>query len=239
MIAWTQTLRELKAVDSDHLSPWWWLIFPLAAAVVLLITGRLPREIFYLWVDSETRGALEISQLLLSLAGLAVAVRVLILPALRRQPWLYGWVGIAALGCLYISGEEASWGQHYFAWNTPETWKALNDQEETNLHNLNAWFDQKPRLMLELGVIFGGIVIPLLAISRPSIRENWYGVILPPLICLPSALLAEFSKIAERLLDLLPFHAYLFFRASEVQEFFFYYFILLYLIVLHRRLRHA
>lgn len=33
-------------------------------------------------------------------------------------------------------GEEASWGQHWFGFDTPEGLKKLNAQEETNLHNL-------------------------------------------------------------------------------------------------------
>ncbi len=42
---------------------------------------------------------------------------------------------IGALGSLYIAGEEMSWGQHFFHWNTPEYWAEVNRQQETNLHN--------------------------------------------------------------------------------------------------------
>lgn len=33
-------------------------------------------------------------------------------------------------------GEEISWGQRLFGWETPQEWKAQNAQAETNLHNL-------------------------------------------------------------------------------------------------------
>jgi hypothetical protein len=49
------------------------------------------------------------------------------------------------LGILFLMafGEEISWGQRIFNWNTPEEFKHLNAQEETNLHNL--WMFQSYR----------------------------------------------------------------------------------------------
>ena len=83
------------------------------------------------------------------------------------------------------------------------------------------------------------IVAPLLMLWRPGLRRRPWAVILPPLLCLPSALLAEISRMAERLLGLAGSNGYLFYRASEVQEFYFYLFMLLYLMVLRRRLQAA
>jgi ABC-type branched-subunit amino acid transport system permease subunit len=166
-----------------------------------------------------------------------VAVRMLWLRPVRDQPWLFAWIAIAALGCFYIAGEEASWGQHYLGWVTPESWSTINDQGETNLHNISSWFDQKPRSLLEIGVVVGGILVPIFAYFRPRVRRYRFAIILPPAICLPTALLAEFSMGSERAVELLGGSSYLFSRASEVQEIYFYWFILLYLIVVERRLR--
>ncbi|MCB9982820.1 MAG: hypothetical protein H6861_03965 [Rhodospirillales bacterium] len=38
----------------------------------------------------------------------------------------------------------------------------MNDQNETNLHNISSRFDQKPRLILLVGVVVGGLIIPAL-----------------------------------------------------------------------------
>ena len=69
------------------------------------------------------------------------------------------------LGVLYFLGEEISWGQFYFSWNTPETYASINTQEETNLHNLpgiyNELFAKIPRLMLSILSLVGGGIIPL------------------------------------------------------------------------------
>ena len=59
-------------------------------------------------------------------------------------------------------GGGDSWGQHFLGWESSEFWQDINDQSETNLHNTSSWLDQKPRLILEIGVMVGGIVIPLL-----------------------------------------------------------------------------
>lgn len=237
MVRHSPTWCDLRIETPESISSLWWLWLPLAIALTLLYLGQMAPGFYAVWIGSESHGLLEFSQVLLPLAGLLVAVRILLLPALRLRPWLYAWVGGAALACLYVAGEEASWGQHYVGWATPEAWMAINDQGETNLHNTSSWLDQKPRALLELGVALGGIVIPLWALWRPAIRQTRFAVILPPLICLPVALLAEVSRMTERLLKQVADGAYLFNRASEVQEFYFFYFVLLYLIVLQRRLK--
>ncbi len=74
---------------------------------------------------------------------------------------LRAWLFIMIMGSAYFALEEISYGQHMFGWGTAETWKELNDQDETNLHNVHAMFDQVPRAMLTLGILIGGIILPL------------------------------------------------------------------------------
>ena len=76
----------------------------------------------------------------------------------NAKVWLLMW----ALACIYFAGEEASWGQWYFHWDTPESFRQLNDQQETNLHNVSSWFDQKPRFVVESWIFLAGFVWPLL-----------------------------------------------------------------------------
>ncbi len=229
-------VSDLVDAAEIHMSPLWWLWLPLAAALFLALTTHFAQGFYADWIIREDRGALELAHVVIPLAGLVWALRILALPRLRQQPWLYVWFGLAALGCLFIAGEEASWGQHYLGWATPDNWRAVNDQGETNLHNTSSWFDQKPRLLLEIGIIVGGILLPLAALWRPGLRGRGLAPILPPLLCLPVALLAEASRLSERLLQLSGGDFRLFTRSSEVQELYFYAFILLYLVVLRRRL---
>ncbi len=46
-------------------------------------------------------------------------------------------------------------------WTAPETWAEINDQQETNLHNVHPVFDQLPRALLTLGILIGGVILPL------------------------------------------------------------------------------
>src|SRR5690606_22003374 len=61
-------------------------------------------------------------------------------------PKLRGWLIFIAIGTFWLLGEETSWGQHYFSWETGGWFATANDQGETNIHNTEGgWFDQKPR----------------------------------------------------------------------------------------------
>lgn len=39
--------------------------------------------------------------------------------------------------CIFIAGEEISWGQRILGFETSEWWKSLNPQDETTFHNLD------------------------------------------------------------------------------------------------------
>jgi hypothetical protein len=115
---------------------------------------------------------------------------------------------LVTLGCFYIFGEEVTWGQYCFGWcwgsgslwDAPEWWPTTH----TNLHSLSevgsysesavvelaTWFNQKPRLLLELFVLYGGVIRVLL--QRGDVKKgDWRFWFWPTYICLPSALLAN------------------------------------------------
>lgn len=46
------------------------------------------------------------------------------------------YFGLLGLLFFFAAGEEISWGQRIFGWETPEKITAINAQNETNLHNL-------------------------------------------------------------------------------------------------------
>lgn len=94
----------------------------MGLAVVLIVLAQSAPQFYQRWLDSEARGVLSLLQFVFPALAFVVAVRILTLPTLRDEPWLYTWVEVAALSCFYIAGEEASWGQHYLGWVTPQTW---------------------------------------------------------------------------------------------------------------------
>ncbi len=235
MVEGTASLESETARKGKSLHALWWLWLPLAGALALLAIAHFFPASYQAWVLGEL-GVLESLHVVVPLAGLAVALGLLVTPEVRGNRLLWLWLCVAALGCFYVAGEEASWGQHYLQWNTPEYWQAVNDQGETNLHNTSAWLDQKPRGLLEIGVVVGAILIPLAALRWPQIRRSRLAIIFPPMISLPSAFIAEFASNSERVLEAFGSSMWLFYRTSEVQETYLYLFILFYLIGMRHRL---
>jgi hypothetical protein len=59
------------------------------------------------------------------------------------------------LGLLFFFafGEEISWGQRLFGWQTPEHLKEINLQQETNFHNLKIFNLQHEKLREKYGIL--------------------------------------------------------------------------------------
>ena len=156
------------------------------------------------------------------------------------EKWLACWLLLVTLGCVYIAGEEVSWGQQFFHWGTPEYMQEINNQHETNIHNISSWFDQKPRLLLALWILIGGVLLVLWRLIRGIKYSNhdWRFWFWPGLECFPSALIAMFIRAPEHYHNItgdwpLP----VFVRFSEVQELYFACFLAVYLLSWYVRLK--
>lgn len=199
------------------------------------MAGQLCLEAFLSESEKEAvlgeGGLHETFQAIITLSAFVLAMRLFF--AFKNQAWLKLWVALAAVGSLYVTGEEISWGQHLFKWGTPDSWATLNDQNETNLHNTSDWLDQKPLILLEIGVLVGGIVVPLLERVKPVWLPVRFAPVYPTYHLVPVSLMAFAMKLADTYGDQV--RSSLFWRTSEVLEIFLYYFVFLYLLVLRRR----
>ena len=85
---------------------------------------------------------------------------------------------IKILALIYFLGEEISWGQHFFKWTSPDFFKKVNIQGETNIHNISNLFDQVPRALV---VIWCSLTVPLtLMLSKMyKINENILKILCP------------------------------------------------------------
>lgn len=112
------------------------------------------------------------------------------------------WVALWSLACIYFAGEEASWGQWYFGWETPAAIDRLNDQGETNLHNMSSWLDQKPRMLVELFVVLAGVIAPALGLRGIDLRlpgglGPWSAWIIAPSSLLPAGVFFLLVRIGD------------------------------------------
>jgi hypothetical protein len=147
--------------------------------------------------------------------------------------YLRAWLVVLVVGATYFALEEISYGQHIFHWHTAEAWAKLNDQQETNLHNVSALFDQVPRALLTLAVLVGGVLYPLYRYFRgvkldESNRFYWQW---PTMDCVTVGLVVILIRpfFSEFPVDII--------NTGETKECFFGLFILLYCLSLYKRLR--
>jgi hypothetical protein len=216
---------------------WLWapLLFLLTVPILLIVFPEHAQELI-----GEENGIPDLATPIVLVPAIIFGFRC---HALRKQlpaPWLHVWLMLTTVACIYFAGEEISWGQSLFHWQTPEVINQINDQHETNLHNMSSWFDQKPRLLLALGVLIGGIVLPL--------RRKWKGTVYsirdwrywfwPDFVCLPAGLLAFVVRFPQRYENITGHWLFSVpFRTSEMQEFYFAFFLMLYLASCYLRLK--
>jgi hypothetical protein len=163
-------------------------------------------------------------------------VQLLFDPFVRRRPLVFAVTLIAALSCLYIGGEEVSWGQHIFFWQNPDLVTAVNDEGEFSLHNMNKAFERTPRTVLELGVLIGGLIVPAVCAFLPRLRQSRVALFLPSAVLVPAALFMLAFKI-DSTASKWAGHALMAARPSEAVEFYLYFFIFAYLVIFERRIR--
>jgi hypothetical protein len=190
------------------------------------------------WLVGET-GLTENGTVLFLIVAVVAGVWTVVRCARARSLRLGWWVALLTAGCFYFCGEELSWGQHYAQWSTPEAWREINDQQETNLHNCGFLFDQAPRAALTCGIFVGGILVPLKNWRRGQRRDPVTDVsywLWPTAICVPTAVLATFCSVPDTLCKSLgwrsPLHL-----GGEAKEYFMALFLMLYLVSLCVRLR--
>lgn len=104
---------------------------------------------------------LEDVQVLVLLAGLAFAIRLV------RSVESSGWkvyFGLVAGGLVFLVGEEIAWGQFIFGWKTPESFSAVNVQDQTTLHNLGL-FQYSKESLLGFNLLFVAPILLALALG--------------------------------------------------------------------------
>ena len=225
-----------KVKSQDNLPVLLWAFVPFIALFTTIIVEYFSDEEQRAWLVGEN-GPYEVLQVIVLLLALTLAIYTLIKTSVKHK-WLIAWISFASLCCLYVAGEEVSWGQHIMNWSTPEYWQQLNDQGETNLHNTTSYLDQKPRLLLVIGVYIGGLILPLIALFKPKTLEKplfkRFEILYPTSQFMIVAVICLFIKMADKLADVVDFQ--LLARNAETEELFLFYFVFLYLLLMKKRL---
>lgn len=156
-----ESVKEWKLSSGLVVMIWW-------APVIILLIGGVAAMIggnVYRLLTGEDRLA---ENLQVYCWLLAFGMGWLVISRLSKA----GRYGMAFLyfcliaGIFVVIGEEVSWGQRLFGWETPEALKTVNRQHEINIHSLEGMVDIFRWLYLLIGAY--GTILPLLFLPARS-----------------------------------------------------------------------
>ena len=209
-----------------------WLFLPVVVFILpYLLQAGIEDAGWFLYGE---RGWIEMSTLLFLFVAIIFGVILLGAKGFPHSSRFRWWIVLLVLGCVYFIGEEASWGQHIFNWQTPQDWLSINDQGETNLHNTSYLLDQLPRTLLSSAALIGGVFVPLYCVitGKYFARQSVYYWLWPTHVCLPAAtfsLLVSWHEKAYGIFDA-KIPAVLDIRAGEAKESLLALFIMIYIL---------
>lgn len=218
-----------------------WLGISTVLLLGIVAAQSLGEQFYERWFYGET-GLVELLTVVFSISASLFAFGAWRHRGRLPTPYLGWWLLIFAVGAFFFAGEEASWGQHFLGWSTPDAFRAFNDHGETNLHNITNWADEKPKHLVEFASMIGGVALPIfirLRGIRLDPETDWRYWFVPTIAVVPGCLYGAALKSIERIRDGFDWYpeGFLGMRMSEPQEMFFGLFFMIYAWSFHRRIR--
>ena len=167
----------------------------------------------------------------LAIVGAAIAHRLLT----RRRMVLGSLYFLAAAAAVFIFGEEISWGQRILGWATPAELAVLNQQGETNIHNIGHTLRALNLVMMSVAFVAATLPMVWRLWARDRAREVDEYLLVPPLFLATGFLIAVAYRLVR--MALIPEARYVVSRFQEVTELAFYAGLLVFAFLALRRLR--
>jgi hypothetical protein len=222
---------EADEWDVSLSTAWVLAIVPIVFAAFVALTAAY-RPLYRAFINEDAIVEWAQFGVLVALvpAGFALAVRLW-----RRNERAFALIfAIAAVGAVFIAGEEISWGQRLLGWATPEDLAVLNEQGETNIHNIGNVLSFLNLGMFILTVVAG--VMPFIWRwgSGGRARDVTATILVPPLFLASSFLFAGAYRLARY--SIFPEAGYVISRYGEVGELLLYGALLTFVILIYRKL---
>ena len=213
-----------------------WLIAAIPFVVALIGVLAFPFRGLYAVLANED-GVVEWSQFILLVLLVALYAHIALLLWRADRRWLAALYGLAAIGSLFIAGEEISWGQRVLGFATPEGLEEVNDQGETNVHNIGIVV--KVFNLVVVAICVAAVVAPILRWTgwRERARSVADYALIPPLALIPAFLFPFAHRVVR--LGLLPDVGARATKYAEFAEVSFYFGLFVFALLLRRHLRRA
>lgn len=125
------------SADTWQLSRAWMAGILLAPAIIAasgIVAALAGKQTYKLYTEED--GIAEYLQAGLYAACWCMALLIVRHHVKAKNYLIASLYVLLACGLFFMVGEELSWGQRIFGWETPATLQQVNKQDETNLHNI-------------------------------------------------------------------------------------------------------
>jgi len=175
--------------------------------ILIQVTVRLldPELTVYKTIFNGEMGVIELGTAFLLLAATVMLAQEARRESKRGERANAILFGVLALGAFLFMGEEISWGQWFFRWDSPEWFQQYNQQGETNLHNLEFVKKDIPKWIVVLGIGYFGLIMPLLRKGGDALRPGgrvgpFDARVLPTHVCVPIAAIVVVTHLTVKFL---------------------------------------
>lgn len=181
-----------------------YFVLPVTLMVLLYVSKALGPPFYDLYTAKE-EGVIEWLTVVFFLIAAFIAWKIRSQKALPHKKFSRPFCIFIILGCLFVAGEELSWGQHILGWGTPEFLAEINKQNETNLHNILPiadFLDKYPRAILSIAItIYGifGVYIYRTSFMASLRKIPLAALIAPDKILIPAAVMVIAPRLLNRL----------------------------------------
>ncbi len=175
-----------------------WCI-PGVAILLGVVAAGMGKKVYKLYTMED--GVAEVIQVILYIAAFVFCFKVTRKLWQTDQKIFAAMYAVVLLGLFFMIGEELSWGQRIFGWETSEALREINKQEETNLHNIHGVGSTFKWLQLLVGAY--GTILPLLLLSGGVFQRNkFFSYVIPHYTLIPFFAPLFFWRIFRNFFDM-------------------------------------
>jgi hypothetical protein len=223
--AWNTSQRNMILI---------WMI-PVIVVLLAVVSASMGKEMYKLYTGED-----QIAETLqVIFYTTAFVLNLLII----RRLWAQRLLGIGVLylilcvGLFFLIGEELNWGQRFFGWETPESFKAINKQKETNLHNIYGVGFTFKWIQMIVGAYGTFLPILVLGLNRQNRYQETFSFLVPHFTLIPFFLPLFIWRIYRNFFDPPPKYYFAIAEFNEVMELILAIGMLLFMIFQYRRLK--